>query len=64
MRSFNHLDIGSGIITTEEVEPKWISGVWRRIGALFMDALILGIAGSGLGLFLEGAFAELGACFQ
>lgn len=46
---------------TEEVEPKWISGFWRRIGALFIDSIILGIVGLVLGLFLETTFVEIGA---
>jgi len=46
---------------TEEVELKWISGFWRRIGALFIDTLILGAAGLVLGLFLESFFVQIGA---
>lgn len=46
---------------TEEAELKWISGFWRRIGALFIDTLILGAAGLVLGLFLESFFVEIGA---
>ena len=46
---------------TEEVELKWISGFWRRIGALIIDTLILGIAGIVLGLFLESTFVLIGA---
>ena len=45
---------------TEEVELKWISGFWRRIGALFIDALILDAAGLALGLFLESLFVQMG----
>lgn len=46
---------------TEEVELKWISGFWRRIGALIIDTLILGIAGIVLGQFLESTFVLIGA---
>ena len=46
---------------TEEVELKWISGFWRRIGALFIDTLILGATGLVLGLFLESFFVQIGA---
>ncbi len=46
---------------TEAAEPKWISGFWRRIGALFIDTLILGIVGLVLGLFLETTFVQIGA---
>lgn len=49
---------------TEEVQPGWISNFWRRIGALFIDALILGIAGLILGLFLESTFVQIGAWGQ
>ncbi|MCP3673892.1 MAG: DUF4034 domain-containing protein [Gammaproteobacteria bacterium] len=45
---------------TEEVELKWISGFWRRIGALSIDTLILGAAGLALGLFLESFFVQMG----
>lgn len=45
---------------TEELELKWISGFWRRIVALFIDILILGVAGLALGLFLESLFVHLG----
>jgi uncharacterized RDD family membrane protein YckC len=46
---------------SEEVEQKWISGFWRRIGALFIDTLLLGILGFILGLALEATFAEIGS---
>jgi uncharacterized RDD family membrane protein YckC len=46
---------------TEEVDQKWISGFWRRIGALFIDTLILGIFGFVLGLALESIFVQIGA---
>jgi uncharacterized RDD family membrane protein YckC len=39
---------------------KWISGFWRRIGALLVDSVILGSVGFGLGLALEKQFVELG----
>ena len=45
----------------EEVEIKWISGFWRRIGALFIDTLILGFVGFSLGQALESTFVEIGA---
>ena len=44
----------------EEVQEKWICGFWRRIGALFIDTLVLGILGYVVGLFLEDAFVQLG----
>lgn len=46
---------------TEEVKLKWVSGFWRRVGALFVDALILCIVGLILGLFLESLFVQMGA---
>ena len=55
------LSTHQGRIMTEEVEIKWISGFWRRVGALFIDTLILGIAGLILGLFLESTFVQIGA---
>jgi uncharacterized RDD family membrane protein YckC len=44
----------------EEVPNKWICGFWRRIGALFIDTLILGVFGYVVGLFLEDTFVQLG----
>ncbi|RJE77285.1 hypothetical protein BGP78_09540 [Pseudoalteromonas sp. MSK9-3] len=44
----------------EEVQEKWICGFWRRIGALFIDTLVLGILGYVVGLFLEDIFVQLG----
>lgn len=46
---------------TEETEFKWISGFWRRIGALLIDTLILGVVGIVLGLFLETFFVQIGS---
>jgi uncharacterized RDD family membrane protein YckC len=37
-----------------------ISGFWRRAGAFFIDAIILGIIGLLLGLFFSQQFVELG----
>jgi len=45
---------------TEEIQPRWISGFWRRIGALIVDTIILGIIGQGLGFFLEELLVEIG----
>lgn len=44
----------------EKKQFKWISGFWRRIGALLIDALILGIFGQILGIFFEGFFVGIG----
>jgi len=44
----------------EEVQEKWICGFWRRIGALFIDTLVLGVFGYAVGLFLEDTFVQLG----
>lgn len=37
-----------------------ISGFWRRVGAVFIDAIILGVVGLLLGLFFSQQFVELG----
>jgi len=37
-----------------------ISGFWRRVGAFFIDAIILGVFGLLLGLFFSHQFVELG----
>ncbi|MEM7430412.1 MAG: RDD family protein [Pseudomonadota bacterium] len=44
---------------TQNVEPTWIAGFWRRIGAFLVDTLVLGIVGFSLGLFLEEQFVRL-----
>ncbi|NQZ90185.1 MAG: RDD family protein [Colwellia sp.] len=44
----------------EEVQEKWICGFWRRIGALFIDTLVLGVLGYVVGIFLEDTFVQLG----
>lgn len=44
-----------------KVGKKWISGFWRRIGALFIDGLILSAVGFVLGFLLESTFVEIGS---
>jgi len=44
----------------EEVQERWICGIWRRIGALFIDSLVLAVFGYAVGLFLEDTFVQLG----
>ena len=44
----------------EEVKERWICGFWRRIGALLVDGILLGIFGLVLGLFLESLFVQMG----
>jgi uncharacterized RDD family membrane protein YckC len=44
----------------EEVQNKWICVFWRRIGALFIDTLVLGVFGYVVGFFLEDTFVQLG----
>ncbi len=41
-------------------ENIWITGFWRRIFALLIDVLILGVAGFLLGLFFEDYFVQIG----
>lgn len=41
-------------------ENVWITGFWRRVGALLIDALILGFVGFLLGLLLEDYFVQIG----
>ena len=43
----------------ESVQEKWICGFWRRIGALFIDTLVLGVFGYVVGIFLEDTFVQL-----
>jgi uncharacterized RDD family membrane protein YckC len=49
-----------GIRMTEEVQQNWIANFWRRVGALFIDTLILGLVGFLLGLVFESTFVEIG----
>lgn len=44
----------------EQVQKEWICGFWRRVGALFIDTLLLGLLGYIAGLFLEDIFVQLG----
>lgn len=45
----------------EENQPKWICGFWRRIGALIIDSIVLGVTGFLLGLGLSEVFVGLGS---
>ncbi|MCP3674686.1 MAG: RDD family protein [Gammaproteobacteria bacterium] len=45
---------------TEEVQQNWIAKFWKRIGALFIDTLMLGLVGFLLGLALESTFVQIG----
>jgi uncharacterized RDD family membrane protein YckC len=47
-------------VTEEKKQIKWVSGFWRRIGALLIDGLILGILGQILGIFFETFFVGIG----
>ena len=42
-------------------DKRWIAGFWSRIFALFLDSLLLGAIGFGLGLAFESEFVEMGA---
>lgn len=44
----------------ETIQPRWIAGFWRRIGALLIDSLLLGFVGFLLGSLLESTFVEMG----
>ncbi|MEH6542495.1 MAG: RDD family protein [Porticoccaceae bacterium] len=43
-----------------EIGMKWISSFWRRVGAFFIDSILLGVIGLLLGLALEDLFVEVG----
>jgi uncharacterized RDD family membrane protein YckC len=45
---------------TEEKQQRWIASFWRRIGAIVLDSLVLGLVGFLLGLFLKDEFVQLG----
>lgn len=44
----------------DDDENVWITGFWRRIGALLIDGLILGFVGFLSGLVLEDYFVQIG----
>jgi uncharacterized RDD family membrane protein YckC len=44
----------------EEIKEKWICGFWRRIGALVIDTILLGVFGYIAGLFFEDTFVQIG----
>lgn len=48
----------TGAVATNTIH--WISGFWRRIGALMIDSIILGAVGLGLGLIFQAQFVQLG----
>ena len=45
---------------TEEVQRNWIANFWKRIGAFFIDTLLLGLTGFLLGVVLENVFVQIG----
>ncbi|TVV42999.1 RDD family protein [Thalassolituus sp. C2-1] len=45
---------------SEEIQQNWIAKFWRRVWALFIDTLILGLVGFLLGLALDSTFVQLG----
>jgi uncharacterized RDD family membrane protein YckC len=46
---------------TKIVEDKWIAGFWRRIGAFFIDAVLLGVIGFILGTLFKESFVQMGS---
>lgn len=46
---------------SEGKQKRWISGFWRRIVALVIDTIILGIVGQCLGVILETTFVAMGS---
>lgn len=46
---------------TEALQQEWIAGFWRRIGAIFIDTLLLGLVGFLLGLAFESVFVQMGS---
>jgi len=47
-------------MTEKIIEAKWISGFWRRIAALLIDTIILGVFGYILGMVFEDIFVAAG----
>ncbi|WP_136810244.1 RDD family protein [Desulfosediminicola flagellatus] len=45
---------------SEGKQQRWISGFWRRIIALVIDSILLGIVGQCIGLILETTFVAMG----
>jgi predicted Zn-dependent protease/uncharacterized RDD family membrane protein YckC len=46
---------------SDVTQPQWITGFWRRVGAFFIDSLLLGLLGFILGLAFESTFVEIGS---
>lgn len=45
----------------EATQQNWIAGFWRRLGALVIDLMILGLLGLVLGHFFGDQFAQMGS---
>lgn len=45
---------------TDDKLPNWISGFWRRLGALLIDSLVLGIAGFSLVFLFKSPLQAMG----
>jgi uncharacterized RDD family membrane protein YckC len=45
----------------EDVGSDWIASFWRRVGALFIDGLVLGFSGILLGTVFEQQFVQMGS---
>ncbi len=45
---------------TEKTQKNWIANFWKRIGAIFIDTLILGLTGFLLGQTFESTFVQIG----
>lgn len=45
---------------SDEIKNNWIAGFWRRIGALFIDTILLGLFGFLLSMIFESVFVQIG----
>jgi len=44
---------------SEGIQQNWIASFWRKIGALVVDTLLLGLVGFLLGLAFESTFVQI-----
>jgi len=58
--SIKAIQSGGGYRMGENVDTIWISGFWRRIGALLIDSLILAVLGFLLSFLFKDTFVRMG----
>jgi len=49
------------VLVSQADAPRVVAGFWRRVGAFALDAVVLGVMGQLMGMFLAERFVEMGA---